>query len=244
MVNYKAVLKEWHKGTGGGSGLATEFEGWSDAKLQRYDIDIDNYDHTDVSSRPAVLINGYCKQRIPYLTAIHLWDKSSDYLLSSRHDPLIIGLGEGGFDVVNEELCNTSDSSPASKRRVRKCKKMSTEPSPNGIAAIIKSVIDLCNDNSNLNGKEASVGVGNKNIKETSGLITIENLSLPELYLMIEQHKLHMNFLKENDMLLDGKKEDIVGKISYIFEIIEGRRQKKRKCGDDDDINGDRKVSS
>ena len=45
-------------------------------------------------------------------------------------------------------------------------------------------------------------------------------------------------------MLLDGKKEDIVGKISYIFEIIEGRRQKKRKCGDDDDINGDRKVSS
>ena len=228
--------------------MATEFEGWSDAKLERYDIDIDNYDHTDVSSRPAVLINGYCKQRIPYLTAIHLWDKSSDYLLSSRHDPLKIGLGEGGFDGINEEHCNTSDSSPASKRRVRKAKKMSTEPSPTGIAAIMKSVIDLCNDNSKANGKEASVSVGSAIIKEGSvlgsGLITMENLSLPELYLMIEQHKLHMNFLKENDMLLDGKKEDIVGKISYIFEIIEGRRQKKRKCSEDDDINGGRKVSS
>ena len=42
-------------------------------------------------------------------------------------------------------------------------------------------------------------------------VIAIENLSLPELYAMIEQHKLHLNFLKDNDMLVDGKKEDIVG---------------------------------
>ena len=103
MVNYKAVLKEYHKGTGGSSGIATEFEGWSDAKLEWYDINLDKYDHTDVSSRPAVLINRYYKQRIPYLTTIHLWDKSSDYLLSSWHDPLKIRLGEGGFDGINEE---------------------------------------------------------------------------------------------------------------------------------------------
>ena len=58
-------------------------------------------------------------------------------------------------------------------------------------------------------------------------VIAIENLSLPELYAMIEQHKLHLDFLKENDMLVDGKKEDIVGKISYIFDVIEGRRGEK-----------------
>ena len=55
-------------------------------------------------------------------------------------------------------------------------------------------------------------------------VIAIENLSLPELYAMIEQHKLHLDFLKENDMLVDGEKEDIVDKISYIFDVIEGRR--------------------
>ena len=78
MVLYKAVLKKWHKGTGGGSGLATEFEEWIDAKLEKYNIDLENYDHTDVVTRPAVLINGYCKKRIPYLTVIHLWGKCSD----------------------------------------------------------------------------------------------------------------------------------------------------------------------
>ena len=75
MVIYKVVLKDWHKGTGGGPGLITEFEGWSDAKLERYGVDLDIYNHTDVSKRPAILINKYCKQRTPYITMVHLWDK-------------------------------------------------------------------------------------------------------------------------------------------------------------------------
>ena len=61
MVLYKGVLKDWFKGTGGGSGLCTEFEGWNDEKLERFDVDLDTYDHTDIASRPTVLINGYCK---------------------------------------------------------------------------------------------------------------------------------------------------------------------------------------
>ena len=93
MVLYKAVLKDWFKGTGVGSGLSTEFEGWNDEKLERCDIDLDTYDPSDITSRPAVLINGYCKQRVPYLTTIRLWDKASDYLVASRHDPLKIGRG-------------------------------------------------------------------------------------------------------------------------------------------------------
>ena len=47
---YKEVLYLWFKGNGGGSGVTTMFEGWSDEKLEHFDIDIETYDHTDVSS--------------------------------------------------------------------------------------------------------------------------------------------------------------------------------------------------
>ena len=61
MVSYKAVLKDWYKGTSGGSGVSTEFEGWSNAKLEKYGVDLDIYDHTNAGSRPAILIKNYCK---------------------------------------------------------------------------------------------------------------------------------------------------------------------------------------
>ena len=69
---YKEVLFDWFKGTGGGSGATTMFEGWSDEKLQHFDIGIDNYDHTDVANRPAVMIESYGKQKTLFLTVIHL----------------------------------------------------------------------------------------------------------------------------------------------------------------------------
>ena len=56
-----------------------------------------------ISTRPAVLIHGYCKNRTPFLTLIHLWDRQSDYLLSSRHDTLMIGLGKGGMSNDNDD---------------------------------------------------------------------------------------------------------------------------------------------
>ena len=87
MITYTSLLTNWHQGTGGGSSLSTMFEGWSDCKLERLGVDVDNYDHTDVAARPAVMIAGYAKQRVPYMTIIHLWDKTADYLLSSCHDP-------------------------------------------------------------------------------------------------------------------------------------------------------------
>lgn len=90
VILYKCALQKWHKGTGGGSGLATDFEGLNVARLEKYAIELNTFDHTDVASIPALLINGYCKQMIPYLTLIHLWDKFSDYLHSSRHDSLNI----------------------------------------------------------------------------------------------------------------------------------------------------------
>ena len=49
MNQYKTCLCEWFKGTGGGSGLITEFESWNAAKFERYGINQDNYDHLDVA---------------------------------------------------------------------------------------------------------------------------------------------------------------------------------------------------
>jgi len=63
-------LKEWYKGTCGGLGLSTEFEGWSNAKLDRHNVDLDMYDHSDIKSRPVVLINRYGKQYAPHLTIV------------------------------------------------------------------------------------------------------------------------------------------------------------------------------
>ena len=69
---YKKVLYLWFKGTGGGSGVTTMFEGQSDEKIKHFDIDIETYDHTDVSSIPAVLIEGYAKQKAPFLIVAHM----------------------------------------------------------------------------------------------------------------------------------------------------------------------------
>ena len=70
MITYKG----WHKGTDGGSGLVTEFQAWDTSQYEKYDIDPETYDHSDITSRPAVLVHLYSKQRQPY--------KYADYLLS------------------------------------------------------------------------------------------------------------------------------------------------------------------
>ena len=50
----------------------------------------------------------------------------------------------------------------------------------------------------------------------------MENLPLDDLYKMLQQHKLHMKFLKDNDMMTDDRKLKIVEKVEYISHIIEG----------------------
>ena len=46
---------------------------------------------------------------------------------------------------------------------------------------------------------------------------------MDDLYKLIEQHKLHLLFLKENDLCLDAKKKEIVEKIEGVFDIISNR---------------------
>ena len=57
----------------------------------------------------------------------------------------------------------------------------------------------------------------------------VDNLSMDDLQKLIEQHKLHLLFLKENNLCLDEKRDDIVGKIEDVFEIISKRTNTSRK---------------
>ena len=62
MASYKIVLKYWQNGTGSGSGRIIMFEGWSDEKLDTFNVDEKTYKHTNVETRSAVPITGYNKQ--------------------------------------------------------------------------------------------------------------------------------------------------------------------------------------
>ena len=59
MTKYKGTLNSWYKGTGGGPGLDIDFQSWSQDKLNKCDIDLETYEHTEVGKRPAVLFNNY-----------------------------------------------------------------------------------------------------------------------------------------------------------------------------------------
>ena len=121
-VLYKACLKDWYKGTGGGPGIDNAFESWNDEMRAKYDYDPDTYDHTDVASGPIILFQGYTKNRIPFLTVIRMWDEACDYLLSSKHDKLSIGSGEIGLEEGETDKDKTASvtSSPDKTGRKRK----------------------------------------------------------------------------------------------------------------------------
>ena len=106
---YKECLKLWNQGTGGRYFLDTMFETWSEEKLLKYHID-DDYDHTRVSERPSILMEGYTKKK-KYLTCIFMWDEKLDFLLSSRYEPLNIGVGEVGIRDEDNSIASCVSSS-------------------------------------------------------------------------------------------------------------------------------------
>ena len=57
MSEYKIVLKQWYKGTGGGSGDYNMFQDWSQEKVDKYNTDPTIYNHTVIANYPPVLIN-------------------------------------------------------------------------------------------------------------------------------------------------------------------------------------------
>ena len=115
----------WYKGTGGGSGLDNMFESWSDEKKNKFDIDLAVYDHTDISNRPVILMDGYTKKK-PYLTVIYMWDKVKDLILSAKYDPLKKGRGEAGLRRDTDDMSITSTLSSGG---VSKCSRKSSSRS-------------------------------------------------------------------------------------------------------------------
>ena len=105
MTEYKALLHMWHKGTGGGPGLNIYFESWSKEKKEKYNIDTNTYNHSNVAGRPAILIENYSQDTVkkPYLTVIHMWGEQTANLLSSKHDPFTNKKGEIGMSLSSDD---------------------------------------------------------------------------------------------------------------------------------------------
>ena len=209
LVSYKAALNDWHKGTGGGSGLETEFEKWDDDKFQKYNIEHDDYDHTNIASRPLVLFNLYSKSKEPYLTVIRLWDNAVENLLCAKYDPIYIGIGEVGMN-------NDSHSDYSSCTSPTKQKKRKGEATENAIELgdVLKSIHQLCDSN------KSNPVVANIQEKKRKG---IEYMSLEDLYQAVEQYKRQLEFLKEMDMLDETEKIEMVQKTKLIFLEINKR---------------------
>ena len=176
---YKDVLVQWFKGTGGGSGVANEFETWDTSKFEKYDIDPDAYDHTNVSSRPPILMNLYSSNRHPYITVIHLWDHLCDGLLSSKHNPIKIGRGEPGMNTPNSSstLSGSQASSIGSKRK-------ELEESSKNVTECMKTFITMCNQNNNSVNKQAAAASNTNS--------SVNDMTLDELYKLMEQQKNHL----------------------------------------------------
>ena len=96
------MLNLWLSGTGGDFSELSMFETWSQEKLDRWDINLRVYDHTNVEIRPSILIDEYAKHK-KYLTMIFLWNKKKDYILASKYNSLKIGEGEAGLSRVESE---------------------------------------------------------------------------------------------------------------------------------------------
>ena len=237
-VMYKAALKEWNKGTGGGPGIDAAFQSWDDDKLEKYNVDLETYDHTDIASRPTVLFQYYSKGKVPILTVIRMWDKFSDYLLSSKHDPLSIGSGEIGFEDEHEN----NDPAPSSssiisssgvephkliaspqRKKAKKRKNAGTELDGfDDLSTMMSSVVKTCKHLTTVSPatKSPSTTVSNHTV-------AIEDLPLDDLYKLIEQYRKHLDFLKEVNMCDTEKTKSIVDKCESVFNIINSRTATK-----------------
>ena len=246
MTEYKALLHLWHKGTGGGPGLDIYFESWSDEKKEKYSIDTETYDHSNVAERPAILIENYSHDTVkkPYLTVIHMWDELSSHLLSSKHDPFVHKKGEIGIALssnddsesdmnTSADMQSTSSSNrkrsntnsvatPVSNIKRRKKKRSTQKDSSsnaddNDIRGAIKAIINMNNP------KQTE-----KKSKDAPASTRIEDLSLNELFEQMDNHKNHLKFLQDNSMCSTEEKAEIVSTIKEIYTIVSSRTKSNK----------------
>lgn len=220
LAEYKEVLHEWNKGTGGGTGLQDKFQTWSDEKLNKHDIDPSVYDHSDIASRPSILMEGYVKRK-PYLTVIFMWDEMKDYILSSKYEPVRMGRNEAGLS------SNESNSSPSRKTS------NNSESSPNkNMASMVTDVITA------VMGKKEEAA--KKAVKNSN---SFEDLPLGDIMMLIQEHKSYMTFLRECDMCTPERTSTIVREIDDLFEIV-NKRKRKRQIDPDESNTDNNSISS
>ena len=222
MTEYKSILNDWYKGTGGGSGEYNMFEDWSQEKLDKYDVDPLIYDHTVIEDRPPIMIDGYAKQK-KYLTMMFLWDNKKDLLLASKYDPVKIGMGEAGIERENEDntapiLASTSPlrlSSLTSPSGSLKSKNIEEEA-----ASMVKTVLSLVMD------KEATV-------KKNDSDLALENQSLGELIKLVDMYTKTIEMRRSSGRLSEEQESRINSQIDYIMDIIEDRQGNRKRAHTD-----------
>lgn len=214
-------------GTGGGDGRSTMFESWNDAKLKKYSISVDDYDHTDVAEQPSILINNYHTHIHPYLTMIFLWDERVHFLLSSRYDPLKAGRGEAeiGNDEDDEDDNSMSGLSSAYTSANRRSPMKKTRGKRGKGAANNSGVKDTIDGLVNLVTKASSNNISptsSSDNRKTTGLTLVDFTSL------YEKHVGHLKFLKDNDMLTETRKVEILKNLEEVYAMISETHGKQR----------------
>ena len=175
-------------------------------------------------------MEGYCSQKIPFLTVIFLWDKNVDFLLSSRHDPLKIGQGEPGMGPTTNRTSNTvsmitTDASTGTSTKKIKSKLKKLTATAEELQDMIKNMVSLVKSAGKTNEPRV--------VPKDEGTLLLENRPINELLSLIDQHNKHLTLLKEMGMLSDEKKVAIVAEIESIFTIVNNRSINKKRSSVD-----------
>ena len=163
-------------------------------------------------------------------------DKVSDFLLSSRYDPLFIETGEADMECSDDQsvvsnsgsLMMTQSKPPSvsrSPQRVNSSTKKRSVECEFKLEDTMKSVIDMYSQ------AAKGVTVAEKTAAKAIDYF-VENLSNDDLFKIIDQHKLRLEFLNANKMCTEVKRDDILEKIEGMFEIISQRTSKDGGTGD------------
>ena len=178
-----------------------------------------------MAERPSILINNYHTHRQQCLTMIFLWDERVSFLLSSRYDPLKAGRGEAGMGNNNDDEDDTSlsglSSSYSSVKR-RSPKKHGKKGK--GVASYDGGIKETMSEIVNLIQKSSS----NVSPSSSSDNRKTTGLTLVDLNSLYDKHVGHLRFLKENDMLTETRKVEIVRNIEEVYAMISETHGKKR----------------
>ena len=89
----------------------------------------------------------------------------------------------------------------------------------NDISTAVKGVLSTLQSNNN--------PPHNATDKQGQVELPLEKHPLKDLYELIEQHKNHLKFLKDDDMCIEAERIEIVGQVKSIFKVITNRIQPK-----------------